>query len=104
MSVVNLVHINSPTVPLALTTTSARIALPQKSPAVMISNTGTTPAWVSSGDVTVVAVASTGNGVCVPGGMTFTLRLQPTDTHVAGVTATGTSTLSISNVTGAVNS
>lgn len=104
MSQQNIAFANSPTVTLSVTTTSARVALAQKSPFILVSNTGSNPAWVSSGDANIAATASTGNGVCVPNGQTMFLRISPNDTNVAAVCATGTATLSISNANGGITS
>lgn len=102
MSVQNIANVNSPTVPLAVTTTSASVNLPNKGPLVLVSNIGASPAWLASGTTAATAVASTGNGLCVPNGQTFYMRLNPTDGVLAAVTATGTTTLSISCVSGGV--
>lgn len=106
MSIINFAHLNSPTVPLAVTAASARVALPQTETGMLvISNTGASPAFCSAGDANITAAASTGNGMCVPNGQTLSFRIGPRDTHVAAICAgAGTATLSISVVNGGVKS
>lgn len=87
-------HINTPTVQLACTTTSARIQLPLSSlNGVEIVNLGTAPAFVASGDSTVTASA-TANRVVHPNWPRIFAR-KPDDQFVAGITGSGTATLVI---------
>ena len=97
MSVINAPILNSATVQLALTAASANVALPQKGGLVNITNYGTGTAMCASGDSTVVASATT--SMMIPAGQTFGVRINPKDTHIAGISGTTTS-ISISVVNG----
>ncbi len=102
MSVLNYIPANSATVPLAVTTTSANVALPSDGNTLLVQNIGASAAWIKAGNSAVAATASTGDGICIPSGKSVPVRINPqSDTHLAAITAASTTTLSISVCRGA---
>lgn len=110
MSVLNLATVNSSTQQLAVTATSANIALTQRTGIVLISNTGANSVLVKTGvgsGTTAVLPASGAAGqdnILIPAGTTFSLSCNQKDTYLAAITTTGTSTIFISAVKGGVRS
>ncbi len=86
-----MIKINTPTVSISATTSSARSAYSNGSYAeVLIYNTGTVPVFVQSGDSTVAATTSS---TVVPAGTNAIYLRNPNDTHLAAITASGTATV-----------
>ena len=79
------------TVTLAVTTASASIAEPPGSQ-LCIQNLGTSTAFVSFGNSTVVAVAT---GFPIQPGLVYGLTLPGNSTHIAAICASGTTSLAI---------
>lgn len=75
---------------LSVTSSSARTILTGVGPVVLVRNTGTTDANVAFGDVTITASAT--NSAVVPAGATIAFLIS-TETYIAYITASGTTTL-----------
>lgn len=87
------IHVNLPSASIAATTTSGRAAYPAdqgNKNGVSVVNSGTTVAFVQSGNSAVVATTA---GQPVPGGASFTFERNQTDTHLAVIMASGTATV-----------
>lgn len=81
-------------VDLAVSTASARVPLPARSPdSIRVTNPGSVTALLRFGDGTVTAATSTGMDL-LPGTVE-TFRVPAGYTHVAAITATGSTTLRI---------
>lgn len=94
MSAYNIATINSPTVSLSVTATSANVSLPIASNFLIISNIGTAEAYVRSG-LGVGTTAVVGTNFCVPAGAIVAFRKDYLDNYLAAISST-TTTLSIS--------
>ena len=85
---------------LSPTTTSSRVALPASAAIVQVVNTGSTTAYVLLGNSSVVA--TTGNTAVAPGtGVTFTVGAN---VDIAGITASGSTTLDIVTLPSSITS
>lgn len=88
---------------LAVTTASARVALPATNAAqfntVCVFNAGTSPAYMALGTSTVTATTS---GIYVPASRGICVWAASTVTNVAAITATSTATLIIYQANGPV--
>ena len=86
---------------LVVTTTSANIAIPAASPAVIaVSNAGSNPMWVNPGTSSAV-VATTGN-ISVPAGCVVPLTVG-SSTYVAAISTGGSTTMNLGKWTGDLN-
>lgn len=87
-------NINAPTTPLAVSTSSARAAVTGKGTIVLIDNTlaSNTDCYVKSGDVSVVAATTDTH---IAAGEKAPYEIDPAHTHIAAITASGTTNLRI---------
>lgn len=83
---------------LTATTTTSNVALPSSGATVVVSNAGTTTAYVALGASTVTSTTATGTPVLA--GSTVVLLATPAQTYIAGITATGSDVLTITTGTG----
>jgi hypothetical protein len=82
---------------LSVTSTTARVALVGSGTQVLLKNVGGTECFVKVGSVAVVATTSC---MSVPAGEIATYSISPTATHIAAITASGTTTLRIARGNG----
>lgn len=89
----NIANINSKSVSLTVTTVTGNVALDSKGGAnVIVVNNGDEIAYVCSGSSTVTATTA---NFPIPPGAAFSLKKDPAHTHVAAITATGTTPIAI---------
>lgn len=82
-------HVNAPSATITTSTTSARTAYPSSNNQfVRVLNSGTTVAYLKSGDSTVTATA--GGGVFLNGGQNTIFQKGINDTHLAAILVSGT--------------
>jgi len=85
---------------LSATTSSSRVALPTSGfTSLRLTNSGSVTAYLKFGDNTVTASTSTGMDL-LPGAVE-TIRLPPNCTHLAGITASGSTTVGVTPGEGA---
>jgi hypothetical protein len=101
----DLVDVNSPSVSLSVSTTTASVALGNANgTSILIDNTGigaSTPVdiYVKSGLSDVVATTS---DMHIAAGEKGTYKIDPSHTHIAGITASGSTTARFARATGGV--
>lgn len=83
-------HANQPSTSISATTTSARAAYPVQGTGVRVCNSGAVTIFVASGDSSIVATSASQP---VLANSSVELKHNPTDTHLAAITASGTATV-----------
>lgn len=95
----DLININATTASLSVSTTSAAVALDGGYDSVLVDNTlpGNTDCYVRSGLSTVAATTS---HMHIAAGEKASYRIDPSHTHVAAITSSGTTTLRLTRGSG----
>jgi len=84
-------HVNTPELPISVTTTTQAVAYLQQGKDMWLKNLGTSHCYVKSGDSTVTATTS---DTCILAGAVIPYQKQNNDTHIA-VIGDGATTLRV---------